>query len=72
MIKYTVNNKTVSIEEFNNVEVYGITVCENEEIILDVEDISPDRNFVENIIHKLVEYDVAFCHIMDVIEDEMP
>lgn len=71
MIKYTLNRKTINIEEFNNAEVFGITVYKNEKVFLNIEDISPDKKFVENIIHKLIEYDVSIYHIIDVIEDEI-
>ena len=71
MIKYTLNKKTINIEEFNNAEVFGITVYKNDKIVFNVEDISPDKKFVETLIHKLIKYDVSIYHIIDVIEDEL-
>lgn len=71
MIKYTLKSKTADIEEFENVEVFGIKAYKNDKVVFDIDDISPDKQFVENIIHKLTKYNVSVHHIMDVIEDEL-
>ncbi len=71
MIKYTLKSKTANIEEFENVEVFGIKAYKIDKVVFDIDDISPDKQFVENIIHKLTKYNVSVHHIMDVIEDEL-
>lgn len=71
MIEYILNKKTISIEEFNNIEVFGITALENSKTILNIYDISSNKDFVEKIITKLKKYDVSFYHIIDIIEDEI-
>ncbi len=71
MIKYTLKSKTANIEEFENVEVFGIKAYKDDKVVFDIDDISPDKQFVENIIHKLTKYNVSVHHIMDVIEDEL-
>lgn len=70
-MKYRINKKTISIEEFENIDVFGITAVENGEMFLNIEDISPNKKFVESIIHKLLIYNVSKHHIMDIIEDEL-
>ena len=71
MIKYTLKSKITNIEEFENVEIFGIKAYKDEKVVFDIDDISPNKQFVENIIHKLIKYNVSIYHIIDVIEDEL-
>ena len=71
MIKYTLTRKIINIEEFKNVEIFGIKAYKDDEIVFDVDNISPDKQFVESIIHKLIKHNVSVHHILDVIEDEL-
>lgn len=71
MVTYQLNRKKISIEEFENMDVFGITAVKNGEVILNVEDISANELFVLEIMRKLTEHEVSLYHVMDVIEDEM-
>lgn len=71
MVTYKLNRKKISIEEFENVDVFGITAIKNGKVVLNVEDISANELFVLEIMRKLAEYEVSLYHVMDVIEDEM-
>lgn len=74
-MEYALNSQIITIEEFENVRVYGITVSnkvsDKENIIMKIENISPDKQFVEEIIRKFIIFDVSVYHIFDVIEDEL-
>ena len=71
MIKYTLTRKITNIEEFKNVEIFGIKAYKNGKVVFDVDNISCDKLFVEDIIHKLINHNVSIHHILDVIEDEL-
>lgn len=68
---YTLNKKVVTIEEFENVEVFGISVYVNDTMVMKVEDISSEKQFVECVLNKFIEYSVSIFHVIDVIEDEI-
>ena len=68
---YVLNKKTVTIEEFENVEVFGITIFNSDSIIMKVENISSKMQFVEHILDKFIKYGVSVYHVIDVIEDEI-
>lgn len=68
---YALSSKIVTIEEFENVEVFGITIFNNDSMIMKVEDISSKRQFVEYILDKFIRYGVSVYHVIDVIEDEI-
>ena len=68
---YALSSKIVTIEEFENVEVFGITIFNNDSMIMKVEDISSNRQFVEYILDNFIRYGVSVYHVIDVIEDEI-
>lgn len=68
---YALSSKIVTIEEFENVEVFGITIFNNDSMIMKVEDISSKRQFVEYILDNFIRYGVSVYHVIDVIEDEI-
>lgn len=68
---YALSSKIVTIEEFENVEVFGITIFNNDSMIMKVEDISSKRQFVEYILDKFIRYGVSVYLVIDVIEDEI-
>ena len=68
---YALSSKIVTIEDFENVEVFGITIFNNDSMIMKVEDISSKRQFVEYILDNFIRYGVSVYHVIDVIEDEI-
>lgn len=68
---YILNKKVITIEEFKNVEVFGITIFNNDSVIMKVEDISSKKQFVECILSKFIKYGVSIYHVIDIIEDEI-
>lgn len=70
-MNYTLNRKIVTIEEFENVEVFGITIFKEGIIVKKIENISSEKSFVEFVLNKFIKYSVSMYHIIDVIEDEI-
>ncbi len=65
-------NKTIlNTEDFQNISSYGITIINRNDVVIEVKDISVNKEFVQSIINKIEENDVSIYHIMDIIEDEI-
>lgn len=68
MYTYTMSETTISYEEFGEIVMFGITVFDKNKIF-EVEDISPDYEFVHSLFVLIVGLGLHPEHFYDVVDD---
>lgn len=69
-ITLVLNNVDVTNENGENYTGYGFTAYRKEdEEIFKIEDLSPDKNEVEELINLIIDNDISVTHFEDLIQD---
>ena len=67
---YRLTVETHWMEEVENYVSYGVQVCEGEEVLCTISDISLDQNRVADFVERCNREELSVLHIQDVIDDE--